>query len=208
MDPSNGASVYYVNAPEDDQTGDFIYNGRGATYDYKKANNTIIGNAIPAVTGGLNTTLSYKGIELAANFIYKIGGSLYDGAYKDVADDGYYWERIRSKNYYDNMWTAENHNGSEPMIRGIDLEDAMQYSSRHICNASFLRLKNVSIGYNLPKALVSKIYMQGARIYFNATNLLTFSKYKDADPEVNQYGTRGWETPLGKTFTLGVNLKF
>ena len=90
VDPSNGASVYYVNAPEDDQTGDFIYNGRGATYDYKKANNTIIGNAIPAVTGGLNTTLSYKGIELAANFIYKIGGSLYDGAYKDVADDGYY----------------------------------------------------------------------------------------------------------------------
>ncbi len=208
VDPSNGASVYYVNAPEDDQKGDFIYNGRGATYDYKKANSTIIGNAIPNVTGGLNTTLSYKGIELAANFIYKIGGSLYDGAYKDVADDGYYWERIRSKNYYDNMWTAENHDGSEPMIRGIDLEDAMQYSSRHIFNASFLRLKNVSLGYNLPKALVSKAYMQGVRIYFNATNLLTFSKYKDADPEVNQYGTRGWETPLGKTFTLGVNLKF
>ena len=115
---------------------------------------------------------------------------------------------VLTRMWPDNMWTAENHNGSEPMIRGIDLEDAMQYSSRHICNASFLRLKNVSIGYNLPKALVSKIYMQGARIYFNATNLLTFSKYKDADPEVNQYGTRGWETPLGKTFTLGVNLKF
>lgn len=47
--------------------------------------------------GGINTSVSYKGIALSLGFTYKIGGDLYDGAYMDVADDGYYWERIRAK---------------------------------------------------------------------------------------------------------------
>lgn len=46
------------------------------------------------------------------------------------------------------------------------------------------------------------------RVYFNASNLLTFSKYKEADPEVNEYSTRGWETPIGKTFVFGIELDF
>jgi hypothetical protein len=50
--------------------------------------------------------------------------------------------------------------------------------------------------------------ISSARVFFNASNLLTFSKYKEADPEVNQYGTRGWETPIGKTFVFGIDLKF
>lgn len=50
--------------------------------------------------------------------------------------------------------------------------------------------------------------INNARVFFNASNLLTFAKYKEADPEVNQYGTRGWETPIGKTFVFGIDLKF
>lgn len=208
VDKTNGQGVYYVNDPDDATKGDFIYNGRGATYDYKSANFTIIGDAVPDVYGGFTTNVSWKGVDFGLNFTYKIGGSLYDGAYKDVADDGYYWERIRAKSYYENMWTETNTNGTEPKIRGIDLEDAMQYSSRHIFNASYLRLKSMTLGYTLPQIFTRKAFIQSARIYFNATNLLTFSKYKEADPEVNSYGTRGWETPAGKTFVFGINLKF
>lgn len=208
VDPSNGKSVYYVNDPDDPKAGDFEWKGRGATYDYDNAYETILGDVIPKVTGGINTNISWKGIDLGLNFIYKIGGKLYDGAYKDVADDGYYWERIRSKYYYENMWTPTNTNGSQPALRGIDLTDSMQYSSRHMHNASFLRLKTLSIGYNLPKTLISKVMLSNARVFFNASNLLTISKYKEADPEVNSYGTRGWETPIGKTFVFGIDLKF
>ena len=207
VDPENGKSVYYVNGATSSE-GDFQFNGRGATYDYEKANETIIGNATPTVSGGINTNVSWKGIDFGLNFIYKLGGELYDGAYKDVADDGYYWERIRAKNYYDNMWTPTNTSGTQPALSGSDLTDAMQYSSRHISSASFLRLKTLSLGYSLPRNLIKKVFLSSARIYFNATNLWTIAKYKDADPEVNQYGTRGWETPLGKTFTFGVDLKF
>ncbi|MGM9802975.1 MAG: SusC/RagA family TonB-linked outer membrane protein [Muribaculaceae bacterium] len=208
VDPSNGKSVYYVNEPGNPKAGDFEYNGRGATYDYDNANYTIIGNAVPKISGGFSTNVNYRGFDLGLNFIYKLGGKIYDGAYKDVADDGYYWERIRAKSYYDNMWTPTNTSGTQPALSGNDLTDAMQYSSRHIHSANFLRLKNLSIGYNLPKQVISKAMLSSAKVFFNATNLLTFAAYKEADPEVNSYGTRGWETPIGKTFTFGIDLKF
>ena len=208
VDPANGKSVYFVNDESNSQAGDFVFKGRGATYDYEKANMKIIGNGIPDMAGGFSTNVSYKGVELGLNFIYKLGGKLYDGAYKDVADDGYYWERIRSKHYYENMWTPTHTDASEPALSGSDLTDAMQYSTRHLHSASFLRLKTVSLAYSLPREWVKHALMTNARVYFNAENLLTFSRYKDADPEVNSYSTRGWETPLGKTFIFGVELTF
>lgn len=208
VDRTNGKSVYYVNDPADPKAGDFLYNGRGATYDYNQANYTIIGNAVPKVYGGVNTSVSWKGIDLAMSFTYKIGGSLYDGAYMDVADDGYYWERIHAKNYYDNLWTPSNPDGTEPRIEGVDLTDAQQYSSRHVHNASYLRLKTLSLGYTLPRRWTRKASISSARLFFNGSNLWTIAKYKDADPEVSEYGTRGWETPLGKTFVFGIELKF
>lgn len=62
VDKTNGKNVYYVNDPKNGKAGDFEYNGRGATYDYNNANYTIIGNAVPKVYGGINTSVSYKGI--------------------------------------------------------------------------------------------------------------------------------------------------
>ncbi|HEX7692707.1 MAG TPA: SusC/RagA family TonB-linked outer membrane protein, partial [Sediminibacterium sp.] len=208
VDPKNGNNVWYVNNPSDPKAGDFEYNGRGATYSYTKANYKIIGDAMPDVYGGLNTDVSYKNFTLGLNFIYKIGGNLYDGAFKDMADDGYYWERIRSKYVYTDMWTPENKAGTLPLLRGTDLTDPMQYSTRQMHSASFVRLKNINLSYTLPDNIIRRIGLSSARIYFNGTNLLTFSKYKTADPEVNQYGTRGWETPIGKVYTFGLDVNF
>jgi TonB-linked SusC/RagA family outer membrane protein len=208
VDPKNGSNVWYVNDPTDAKAGDFLYNERGATYSFNKANYKITGDAMPKVYGGFNTDVAYKGITLGLNFIYKIGGKLYDAAFKDVADDGYYWERIRVESLYANMWTPENTSGNMPLLRGTDLTDPMQYSTRQMSGASFLRLKNINLSYDLPGSLTGKVGLASARVFFNGSNLLTFSKYKNADPEVNQYGTRGWETPVGKTYTFGLNINF
>lgn len=208
VDPDNGQQRYYVNDPTDKGAGAFLLNGRGATYDYDDANYVILGSAIPKVFGGFSSDVQYKNFSLAFNFIYKIGGFIYDGAYKDVADDGYYWERIRAKSEYDNMWTETNKDGSLPQLRGTDLTDPQQYSSRQMTDASFLRLKNITLSYNLPSTLTNRVGINNVRIHAGASNLLTFSKYKEADPEVNNYGTRGWETPYGKTFTFGIDLNF
>ncbi|MDF2187184.1 TonB-dependent receptor [Paraflavitalea sp. CAU 1676] len=208
VDPKNGNNVWYVNNPADAKAGDFLYNDRGATYSFNKANYKIVGDAMPDVYGGLNTSLEYKGVTLGLNFIYKLGGKLYDGAFKDVSDDGYYWERIRTETLYANMWTPENTSGNLPLLRGTDLTDPMQYSTRQMSSATFFRLKNVNLSYDLPRNLIGKVGLSNVRVFFNGSNLLTFSKYKIADPEVNQYGTRGWETPIGKTYTFGLDLNF
>ena len=207
VDQTNGKNVWYINDPNNPD-GDFEFNGRGATYSYTKAQRVIIGNANPKLFGGINTNVEYKNISLGLNFNYKIGGKLYDGANKDVADDGYYWERMHSQDFIDNTWDPNTQSGSYPVITGRDLEDVNQVSSRHIYDASFLRLKNVVLAYNLPTQVLQSARISNARIFFNGSNLLTFSKYKIADPEVNQYSTRGWETPIAKTFTFGIDFSF
>ncbi|WP_114790145.1 SusC/RagA family TonB-linked outer membrane protein [Niabella yanshanensis] len=208
VDPTNGKNVWYINDPNSPTTGDFEFNGRGATYTYSKANRIIIGNGTPKMFGGFTSDLEYKGISLNLNFIYKLGGDLYDGAYKDVADDGYYWERIRSQDYYDNMWTDNNTSGTLPKLSGNDLTDPMQYSTRQLHDASFLRLKNATLAYRLPGNLLGGIGVRNARVFVNGTNLFTAAKYKLADPEVNQFATRGWEIPFAKTYTFGIEVSF
>ena len=208
VDPETGNNVWYMNDPEDDTKGDFLYNGRGATLTKDKANETFLADLTPKFQGGFNTNVSWKGIDLGLSFIYKLGSKLYDGAEKDVDDDGYYWERIRSKRVAENRWTTPGQITDIPKISGLDLEDAMGTSSRHIHSGNFLRLKNVSLSYNFPKHLVNKVGLGSARVYFNGQNLFTVAAYKEVDPEVNQYGSRGWETPFGKTYTFGVEFTF
>ncbi|MDD2292593.1 MAG: TonB-dependent receptor [Bacteroidales bacterium] len=204
VDSKNGANIWYSN----NDNADYTIDGRNVVYDFNDADETIIGNANPIAFGGINTDVEWNGISLGLNFNYKIGGDLMDGASRDVADDGYYWNRIRSAYYYNNMWTETNTSGTQPKIRGTDLEDSIERSSRHLWNASYLRLKTITLAYKIPTNVVKKVGLSGARVYFNGGNLLTFSKYKIADPEVNEYGTRGWETPIGKTYTFGIELNF
>lgn len=211
VNPENGMNVWYVN-PEDGRTtaqGDeFMYKGRVATYKKTDANYVILGDANPKIFGGLNTSVTWKGINLGLNFIYKLGANLYDAAEKDVDDDGYYWERIRSKRVAENRWTEVGQVTNIPQISGLDLEDAMGTSSRHLHTGDFLRLKNISLSYNFPKDLVKKAGLGSARVYFNGQNLFTWSAFKEVDPEVNAYGTRGWETPYTKTYTFGLEFTF
>jgi len=113
-----------------------------------------------------------------------------------------------SKDQYENRWTPENKTASLPMRIALDMKDVNQKSSRHMHKADFLRLKTINIGYNLPKNLISKINVSNVRVYFNGSNLWTMAAYDVYDPEVNEYGTRGWETPICKTYTFGVEFTF
>ncbi|WP_313513300.1 TonB-dependent receptor [Sphingobacterium sp.] len=203
VDPSNGKPMWYTN---DGTEGEFLHNGRGATNKVSDAKQVIVGSPIPKAYGGFNTDIEYKGFSLGLNFTYKIGGKLFDAGSRDVAEDGYYWERIRSYYAIQNVWTPDNTDALYPFVSGNDPEDGITRSTRHLYDASFLRLKNVNVSYRLPSAVVNKIGFSNARIFFNGTNLLTASKFKWADPEVNQFGTRGWETPFGKTYTFGLEV--
>jgi TonB-linked SusC/RagA family outer membrane protein len=204
VNPTNGRQYYYSNNENKDE----VVNGRNVVYDFNDASEVIIGSGIPKIYGGINTNVEWKGISLGLNFIYKLGSKLYDGAEKDVDDDGYYWERIRTERVAKNRWTTTGQNTVIPLLRGTDLEDAMNSSTRHLHCGDFLRLKTITLGYNLPKRWISKIGLASTRVYFSGQNLFTWAAFDEVDPEVNSYSTRGWETPYGKTYTFGIELSF
>lgn len=204
VEKETGLNIWYSN----NDNSDFQMNGRNVVYDYTDADEIILADLVPVVFGGINTDLSWNGLTLGLNFNYKIG-QMYDGAEQNTTDDGYFWERIRSKNMWENRWTdATKETATLPRIIGNDSEDFEQYSSRHLHNGNFIRLKTVTLGYNLPKKFVNKIGLQNTRFYFSGQNLLTLAAWKYCDPEVNAYGTQGWGIPQSKTYTFGVEFSF
>jgi TonB-linked SusC/RagA family outer membrane protein len=211
VDQKNGKNMWYINETEgQDISGikDLEVNGRAVTYDYNNANEKILADMNPKMYGGLSTDVSWKGLSLSLGFIYRLGAKSYDAFSRDVNDDGYYWERIMCADTYAHRWTHFNQSGTYPERVSYDLTDAIQYSSRHLNDGNFIRLKNVTVAYSLPKALISKIGLNNLRVYFNGANLWTLAATKLYDPEVSTYGTRGWEMPIGKTYTFGLELSF
>lgn len=205
VDRETGKNLWFLN---NNKTSDLNVDGRPATFDYTKASEVILHDMHPKVYGGINTDVTWKGINLALNFTYRLGSKTYNSVARDVNDDGYYWERIMSKTAYYDTWRPTNKDARFPQRVADDLEDVNQKSSRHLENGNYFRLKGLTLGYNLPKTLVNKAKLTNVRVYFNATNLFTIAKNKEYDPEVNEYYTRGWETPLGKTYTFGIELSF
>ena len=206
VDQTNGKNVWYTNNSYNDTNIKGFK--KNVSYYYTDADEVILADMNPKVYGGINTSVSWKNLSLGLNFIYKLGGYTYDAMSRDVNDDGYYWERIMCADTYDGRWTYFNKSGRYPMRTDKDIEDAMEISSRHKNPASFLRLKTISLSYSLPKDIVKKVGINNARVYFSGTNLLTFAAFKLYDPEVGVYASRGWELPIGKTYTFGIELSF
>jgi len=220
VDPQTGLNMVYVNGTEQEEAEllsdgtAFLYNGRAVVEgdsgnDFQSyANRVILGSATPKLYGGLNTSVTWKGINLGLNFTYRLGSKIYDAIAHDVDDDGWAYERVRSQHTYDNRWKTPGQITHQPLLIGTDAEAGRKTSSRRIHNGDYLRLKNITVGYTIPKDLVKKVGLSNARVYFNGQNLLTLRSYELMDPEVNAYGTRGWEVPLAKTYTFGIELSF
>ena len=204
-----GVSAWYLN---NNGTAEATINGRPASYgreSYERADEIIIGKIDPDLFGGISSNFRWKNLSLDLGFIYKLGGKTYDReAGKEAVGDGYFWERTHSRSEYYDRWSPENKNGKYPQMIGDDFEDVNEHSSRHMHDATFLRLKNLTLAYTLPKVLIQKTVISNARVYFNSGNLWTWAAYKQYDPEVGADGTRGWEMPIGKTFTFGIELSF
>lgn len=112
---------------------------------------------------------------------------------------------------YNNRWSADNPNSNIPRAKAVD---AKHYSSLYVEDGSFLKLKSVSLGYNLGKPTLHKLGIQAARIYFSAENIATITGYSGSDPEVsvrNSVLTPGFDwssCPRAFNASLGVNITF
>jgi hypothetical protein len=156
---------------------------------------TYIGSPLPAFTYGFSANSSFKGFDLSLLF-YGVQGN-------DVVN-GYY---PRLSTYFNSTaialdrWTPENTDTNIPRAVFGDPNGNDRFSNRFVEDGSYLRLRNVTLGYTLPAALTSRIKMSGIRVYVSGQNLFTLSNYSGYDPEV-----AGGSGVVGYTFYGASNL--
>lgn len=184
---------------------------------------TVIGNANPKYTGGLNNSFSYKGIDLSIFLDFTVGNDIYNAnVLNNSRLDG---DNLNTLAIYADRWTTINAAGqrvtdptelaalnvgkTNPAFNG---NNTGRLYSDIIEDGSFLRINNVSLGYTLPKEWLKKSKISNLRIYFTAYNLYVFTKYSGYDPEVNVLNnaiTRGVDFsayPRSKSFVTGLNI--
>ena len=173
----------------------------------------IIGDPNPDFTFGVSNTISYKSFDLNIFFQGAVGGDIYN-----LTAIQLYNGDSNSVTDILNSWTPDNTDTDIPraVIRG------RERSSRFVEDGSYLRLKNIALGYNLPTNLLSNAGIASARIAVSAQNLLTFTNYSGLDPEVSYFGSGGERRgddnvivghdfgnyPNLRSVTVGLNLKF
>ena len=198
--------------------------GRTIVDTYGDATPQIVGTASPWFSGGLNTSLSWKGITLSATGSFVVGNKIYnrtrqhimdtDGAkagYNQMSiDNGLGWIRWKRGDP-----DGTNYKATHPQAINGGNSQANEYSSRYLEDGSFFRLRNVTLSYDLPNKIVSKAKMSGARVYISADNIYTFSRFSGMDPEVSLEST-SWSLaglyadnyPVPMSIVLGLDLNF
>jgi hypothetical protein len=192
----------YTDAAQPYHAGDAKYqdlNGDGCIDDKDK---TDIGNPFPWMTYGLNLGAEWKGFDLSVFFQGQVGNKIYNQV--RVRTEGRGVEATLSDKMTD-VWTSNNITGSIPNPYGNS--DNYAASSRFVESGSYLRLKNLQVGYTLPKVLTTRVGIDRCRFYVSANNLLTCTKYTGYDPEVGG-GVDYGNYPQSRTIMMGVNLNF
>lgn len=194
------------------QPGDIKYRDLNGDYIIDENDKTVIGSPIPKHFGGFANTFNYKGFDLHVFLQWSYGNDVLN-ANRIMFESAYKYGYNQYASYAD-RWTPENQDSNIPGVQAIKGSAMKAYSTRVVEDGSFLRLKTVSLGYSLPKSLLEKVNITGARVYTSAQNLLTFTKYSGYDPEVsvrNSALTPGFDFsayPRARTITVGLSVTF
>jgi TonB-linked SusC/RagA family outer membrane protein len=175
------------------------------------------GSAIPDFSYGLTVNLAYRNFDFSTFFQGVYGNKVYMQIHKDI--EGFYRAFPVTQRYYDDHWTPENQSNEVPRAAWGGATNNNRPSTRFIEDGSYLRLKNIQLGYTLPTNVSTKIRIDQLRIYVSAQNLFTITKFPGLDPEMQtsensmSEGDRAacidWGTyPTSKTYLIGVNVSF
>ena len=189
----------------DVQPGDVKYydiDHNGVINDADKVN---LGNGMPDFTYGFTLGFDYKGFDFNVTANGMVGNDIVQ-AYRNVG--------TKTANYTTEVlsrWTGEGTSNKYPRVTENNIN--WQFSDLFIHDGSFLRVSNITLGYDFVKILKTQLFSQ-ARLYFQIQNALTFTKYNGMDPEIG-YGVNSWASgidlgyyPRPRTILVGVNLKF
>lgn len=199
VNPDDGRPMYYSNVA----TGDG--RSREIIYDPNDAAVVPLEDSYPKLTGGLSNTFRYRFVDLSFNLSFSLGGYSYDSYMWALQDDGYDTATNKSTELR-RRWRKPGDKTDIP--RYVDGQEfgGWWHSSRGIHSTDHLRLKSLTLGVNAPERWLQPIGFSGARIYFSGTNLLTWAKYDQYDPELS--GVVGLSLPPLKTYAFGVEISF
>lgn len=192
-------------------TGRFQYedvNGDGTVDDDDRTN---IGSPHPDFTYGINLNSAYKGFDASLFFTGSVGNDIYNFN-KFYTDFPAFVNGNRSTRTLDS-WTPSNTNATLPALSSSITNNEGDPNSYYVEDGGYFRLKNIQIGYSLPKSVIEKFDMSTLRFYIQATNLFTITDYSGFDPEIVSYdnlslGIDSRIFPNAQTFVLGANIKF
>lgn len=167
-------------------------------------------SASPDVFGGFNTSSSYKGFSFSANFMYSSGNYVFDSRARGSLGDGRLTPRSTASWLYENRWVPGKTDALVPkFIWGGRSGSNEPFNSRWLYDGSFIRLKDLTIGYSIPERVTSTLKVNSARVYVRGTNILTFTKDADLyiDPEQAINGNYLALTPAMKTISFGIDIQ-
>ncbi len=207
----------------DPATGNMLWIDENGDGIIDSGDRRTVGNAQPDFFGGWANTLTYKGFDLNVMFQFTYGNELFNHSRASYENLG--WSRIgipgifplpdgNNHSLADNRWMQPGDQTDIPRA-GLTNKNWREYSSRWLEDGSYLRLKNLTLGYNFSPDFTRRLGMSNLRLYVQGQNLLTFTNYTGLDPEVNQnarnplvagsdFGTH----PQVKTVSFGINLEF
>ncbi|MDR2362529.1 MAG: TonB-dependent receptor, partial [Prevotellaceae bacterium] len=202
VDPQTGAPQYYADEKDADGniTGTKIVNRTedATRYDLEKS-------AIPDVYGGLSTTVAYKGFDLSITAAYQIGGWVFDSPYQSLMTGGDPGQNFHTDIY--DRWTPNNTVSNIPRLEDSSLE-INGTSDRFLTKGTHLSLKNITLGYTLPKSVLSRIGIDSLKVYAVADNVWLFSARRGFDPRQDLAGGTGYVYAAVRTISFGFNVTF
>lgn len=218
VDPKNGDPLWYVV----DENEQYVLDADGnktTTNNYNATQAKVVGKATPLFSGGLNTQVSWNGIYLHVNTNFMYGNQIYNYTRQSSDADGAYvgYNQLSIENSRQGWtrWEKKGDIATHPKAVLNGNKSANSISSRYLEDGSYFRIKNVTLGYELPKNLIKKAHMTRCRVYLSADNLWTATKFSGMDPEISlttsAYELAGMYStnyPVGQTFQAGVEISF
>lgn len=198
----------------DPETGDMMYEDLDANGVIGGADRQFLGNPWPDFVGGITNSLSFKGFDFSAFFQFSYGNDVYKNYQEGINGTTNLGASLANMTTEVlDRWRSPGQSASMPRaVAGARGVYNNQRSSRFIEDASYMRLKNVTLGYTIPKEVLQRVKLRSVRVYVTGQNLLTFTNYSGFDPEVSsslddrQFGVDQGAIPQVRNVSFGVNL--
>lgn len=192
----------------DSETGEPLYTGKEEDLVHEAANAKMVRtgkSSIPDIYGGISTSWTFYGVDLSAQFAYQIGGWTLDSNYQSLMSAG-----SAGTNWHKDIfrrWTPQNTDTDVPRVQNR-YQEASQTSTRFLTNASYISLKNVTVGYTFPKTLTQKARISNLRVYVIGDNLWYMSKRRGLDVRQSFSGAAGFTYSALRTVSAGLSFTF